>query len=96
MCWYAPSSTLHPWADLKVRVYMLRSLMGGAYYFYVYTHAAADDLVLTSSKVILEYKSTEESADWIKYDTQGSPWGGRRMPPGGDASRKALRLNQKK
>ena len=32
---------------------------------YVYTHAAADDLVLTSSKVILEYESTEEYVDWI-------------------------------
>ena len=30
------------------------------------------------------------------YRLQGSPSGGRRMPPGGDASRKALRLNQKK
>ena len=27
---------------------------------------------------------------------QGSPSGGKRMPPGGDASRKALRFNQKK
>ena len=30
------------------------------------------------------------------YVVQGSPSGGRRMPPGGDASRKELRLDQKK
>ena len=33
---------------------------------------------------------------WIRIYIQGSPSGGRRMPPGGDASRKALRFNQKK
>ena len=33
---------------------------------------------------------------YMRYVLQGSPSGGTRMPPGGDASRKALRLNQKK
>ena len=33
---------------------------------------------------------------WRMYTIQGSPSGGRRMPPGGHASRKTLRLNQKK
>ena len=48
---------------------MIRSQMDGACSLNVYNHAAADDLVLTSSRVILEYKSTDQSADWIWYDT---------------------------